>query len=389
MVIVEKYAIMHLRNMCVYFKIYWYTKHQTPKRGRNTMRKKLAVTVMTALLVSTLAGCSNNSATEQGEANTAGEENAAVEETTTPDRVLKFTDQNSEESPAGQWEKKFAELVKEYTKGHIQVDVYYNNTLCGYDIQPLQAGIADFLQYVPSSAGDLDSRLGAFDAPYIYRDAEHRMAVFDPFNSEPLKEINKALEDDGVMLLSAFNSGYRQITCNFPIPTLKEMKGAKIRVVPSDLYQQLFSAFGAAATPMAYSEVSTALITNVIDGQENPYSVIVTDALYEVQKYLMETNHLPTNHGLWMNLNTYNSLTPDQQEAIKKAAYDASVYMDSYITEKVEEYKQTCIDKGVEVIDAENGLDLDAYKEAAESVYDYFAEDWGDMPDMIRAVGAN
>ena len=73
---------------------------------------------MTALLVSTLAGCSNNSATEQGEANTAGEENAAVEETTTPDRVLKFTDQNSEESPAGQWEKKFAELVKEYTKGH-------------------------------------------------------------------------------------------------------------------------------------------------------------------------------------------------------------------------------------------------------------------------------
>lgn len=353
------------------------------------MRKKLAVTVMTALLVSTLAGCSNNSATEQGEANTAGEENAAVEETTTPDRVLKFTDQNSEESPAGQWEKKFAELVKEYTKGHIQVDVYYNNTLCGYDIQPLQAGIADFLQYVPSSAGDLDSRLGAFDAPYIYRDAEHRMAVFDPFNSEPLKEINKALEDDGVMLLSAFNSGYRQITCNFPIPTLKEMKGAKIRVVPSDLYQQLFSAFGAAATPMAYSEVSTALITNVIDGQENPYSVIVTDALYEVQKYLMETNHLPTNHGLWMNLNTYNSLTADQQEAIKKAAYDASVYMDSYITEKVEEYKQTCIDKGVEVIDAENGLDLDAYKEAAEGVYDYFAEDWGDMPDMIRAVGAN
>lgn len=40
----------------------------------------------------------------------------------------------------------------------------------------------------------------------------------------------------------------------------------------------------------------------------------------------------------------------------------------------------------VEIIDAENGLDIDGFKAAAENVYDYFAEDWGDMPDLIRAV---
>ena len=188
------------------------------------------------------------------------------------------------------------------------------------------------------------------------------------------------------MLLSSFNSGYRQITCNFPIRNLSDMKGAKIRVVPSDLYQQLFTAFGAAATPMAFSEVPTALITNVIDGQENPYSVIVSSALYEAQKYCMETNHLPTNHGLWMNRNTYESLTPEQQEAVLKAAYDASAYMDKYILDKVEEYKKICEDNGMEIIDAENGLDIDGFKAAAENVYDYFAEDWGDMPDLIRAV---
>ena len=91
------------------------------------------------------------------------------EETNKPDKVLKFTDQNSEDSPTGIWEHKFAELVKKYTKGHIQVKLYFNNTLCGYDMQPLQAGIVDFIQYVPSSASDLDPRLGAFDAPYIYR----------------------------------------------------------------------------------------------------------------------------------------------------------------------------------------------------------------------------
>ena len=353
------------------------------------MRRGLALTLTVAMLGSLLAGCGSSgggSAPKADATAAAAPAGGGTEEVTTPDKVLKFTDQNAEDSPAGMWEQKFADLVKEYTKGHIEVELYFNNTLCGYDIQPLQAGICDFIQYVPSSAGDLDSRLGAFDAPYIYRDADHRLAVFDPFNSEPLKVINEALKDDGVMLLSSFNSGYRQITCNFPIRNLSDMKGAKIRVVPSDLYQQLFTAFGAAATPMAFSEVPTALITNVIDGQENPYSVIVSSALYEVQKYCMETNHLPTNHGLWMNRNTYESLTPEQQEAVLKAAYDASAYMDKYILDKMEEYKKICEDNGMEIIDAENGLDIDGFKAAAENVYDYFAEDWGDMPDLIRAV---
>lgn len=352
------------------------------------MKRGLALTLTAAMLGSLLAGCgSGGGGSAPATAQTAAAEAAGeVEEVSTPDKILKFTDQNSEDSPAGMWEQKFADLVKEYTKGHIQVDLYFNNTLCGYDIQPLQAGICDFIQYVPSSAGDLDSRLGAFDAPYIYRDSDHRLAVFDPFNSEPLKVINEALKDDGVMLLSSFNSGYRQITCNFPIKNLSDMKGAKIRVVPSDLYQQLFAAFGAAATPMAFSEVATALITNVIDGQENPYSVIVTNALYEVQKYCMETNHLPTNHGLWMNRNTYEGLTPDQQQAVLQAAYDASAYMDKYILEKVEEYKKICEDNGMEIIDESSGLDMAAFKEAAESVYDYFGDDWGEMPDLIRAV---
>ena len=62
--------------------------------------------------------------------------------------------------------------------------------------------------------------------------------MFNPFTSEPLRAINEALEDDHVMLLTAFNSGDRQLTCNFPIYDLSDMKGAKIRVVASDLYCQ-------------------------------------------------------------------------------------------------------------------------------------------------------
>lgn len=336
---------------------------------------KILLGLLTALLV-VVSGCGKNQSA-------ATNLNEYVEK---PDRVLKFTDQNSEDSPTGMWEHKFADLVKKYTKGHIQVKLYFNNTLCGYDMQPLQAGIVDFIQYVPSSASDLDSRLGAFDAPYLYRDPDHRLATFNPFTSKPLKIINESLKDDNVMLLSSFCSGYRQITCNFPIHDLKEIQGAKIRVVAADVYQVLFSSFGAAATPMAFSEVSTALVTHVIDGQENPYSVIATNAFYEIQKYLMETNHLPTNHGLWMNRKTFDSLPPEHQKAVMQAAYDASAYMDHYILNKNEEYKKQCADNGMQILTKDNGLKLDEFEKAAKEVYVQFKDKWKEMPDTIRSV---
>lgn len=350
-------------------------------------KKLLAALLAMGIVASALTGCGGNpSSSPNSNPTTSGVSSgsADVQPVDTPDRVLKFTDQNTAVSTAGQWEQLFADKVKEYTKGHIEVQCYFDNTLCGYDIQPLQAGIADFLQYVPSSAGDLDPRLGAFDAPYIYRDAAHQEAVFNPFTSEPLKVINEALESDGVMLLTAFNNGDRQLTCNFPIYSLSDMKGAKIRVVASDLYQQLFTAFGAAATPMAFTEVATALITNVIDGQENPYSTIENSALYEIQKYGMETSHLPTNLGLWVNRNTFDSLTPDQQTAVMQAAVDATHEMNEFVVQKTEEYKQHCVDGGMTIITEEDGLKIDEFEEAAQKVYDYFADDWGDMVDLIR-----
>ena len=333
------------------------------------MKRVLAPVLAAALLLPTLAACGG---TNGGDG----------------PRVLKFTDQNSASSVAGEWEQLFADKVYEYSNGELEVQCYFDNTLCGYDMQPLQAGIVDFIQYVPSSAGDLDPRLGAFDAPYIYRDLAHNEAVFNPFTSEPLRVINAALEDDHVMLVTAFSSGDRHITCNFPIYSLDDMKGAKIRVVSSDLYQVLFAnAFGCAATPMAFSEVATALITNVIDGQENPYSTIVTSALYEIQAYCMETAHLPTNLGLWMNRETYESLTESQQQAVLQAAVDATHEMNARTLEQEEEYKQICLDAGMTIINEENGLQLDEFRAAAESVYDYFADDWGEMTDLIRNTG--
>lgn len=340
------------------------------------MKKLLSIALIVVLLFS-MTACGSNS--EDKGSNPSGE-------TIEKNHVLKFSDQNAENTLTNTWAKKFCELTEQKTNGSVKVELYPNATLTAYDIEPLQSGICDFLQYVPSSGSDLDSRLGAFDAPYIYENAAHRQATFNFQTSEALKATNEKLKESNVMLLGAFSSGYRQLTCNFPIRNLEDMRGAKIRVVPSDLYIKLFQAFGASATPMNFTEVATALITNVIDGQENPISALEQTAMYELQDYLMLTNHMPTNHGLWMNYNTYNELSDNQQKAVVEAAYEASIWMDSEVKNMEEESLQKLIDNGMTVIDETNGLDVDAFKNAGMTMYDAFADEWGEMVDLIKSV---
>ena len=330
----------------------------------------------TGMLLSLMACSSGNAPAAGSQGGSTSEEKSFV---------LKLSDQNAENTPTNLWSIRFAELVEEKTNGTVQVEVYANASLTAYDIEPLQSGICDFLQYVPSSAADLDPRLGAFDAPYIYESEAHRQATFD-YQNAPLQEINESLKDSNAVLLGAFCSGYRQITCNFPIYSLSDMRGAKIRVVPSPLYIGLFEKFGAAATPMNFTEVSTALITNVIDGQENPISVVVHNTLYEIQKYMMITDHMPTNHGLWMNYSTLQKLSERQQKACWDAAREASLWMDEEILAQEAANKQLLIDQGMTIIDESNGLNIAEFKEAAMEMYTVFGDEWGDMVDTIKAV---
>ncbi|CDZ74532.1 TRAP dicarboxylate transporter [Peptoniphilus sp. ING2-D1G] len=299
---------------------------------------------------------------------------------------LKFSDQNSEATSVYEWMVTFKNIVEEKSDGSLIIDLYPNASLVSYDIEPLQAGIVDFIQYVPSSASDLDSRLGAFDAPYIYDNPMHRLNTFNMDTSEPLKEINESIKDKNVILVSSFCSGYRQLTANFPIRNLAEMKGAKIRVVPADLYLRLFQSFGAAATPMAFTEVSTALITNVIDGQENPLSVIVQNALYEIQSDLMLTGHMPTNHSMFMNYDTYKNLSEEHKKIVRESAFEASAIMDKKIIEEESQFLETCKEHGMTVWDESNGLEVEEFKSKAMEIYDYYSEPWGNMVELIKNV---
>src|ERR1700742_460742 len=116
------------------------------------------------------------------------------------------------------------------------------------------------------------------------------------------------------------DSGYRNITTsNRPINSVGDLKGMKMRVPPSPVWVSLFTALGASPTSITINELYSALQTKIVDGQENPLTVIEAGKYYEVQKYCSVTEHMWD--GLWIIANgkRIKALAPDDQAMITKA----------------------------------------------------------------------
>lgn len=303
--------------------------------------------------------------------------------------VLKYSELNSEQTSQYRWDAKFKELVEEKTNGSVEIDIYANGQLSSQDPEAVTNGICDILMCVPSNWSDYYSEIAAVDAPYAITSAEEGIKVFATPDSPVLARANEALKDSNAIWLSAYYEGSREMTTtDTPIYTLADLKPLKMRVVNSDLYIQLFKAFGCEATPMAWSEVASGLITGVIDGQENPITGYKEDSIQELQKYCILTHHLPANYGMFMNLNKFNSLTEEQQAAIIEASCEASAWMCADRAAALDACREELEADGMIFIGEEEGLKIDEFKDAAMTVYDLYADQWGDMVDVIAEAKA-
>ena len=121
-----------------------------------------------------------------------------------------------------------------------------------------------------------------------------------------------------------YDNGYRQITsATKPIKTPEDLSGFKIRVPASPLWTSMFKAFGASPTTINFNEVYTALQTKVVDGQENPLSLIDTAKLYEVQKYVAITNHMWDGFWFLANKKSFEAMPANLREIVE-AEFNAS-----------------------------------------------------------------
>jgi len=291
----------------------------------------------------------------------------------------KLTMNVSNETAWGQGGVKFAELVKEYTDGKVNVKVYPNAQLVGGDqmrqAEMVSSGAIDFMLNSTINIAPIIPECNAFSLPFMFPSYE---AVDAVTSSKGGEMVFGALENYNMVGLAWGENGFRELTNNVkPIAHPDDMKGLKIRVV-TPIYVDIMRALGANAIAMNWGEVFTALQQGTIDGQENPIvGIIIPNKIYEVQDYLTNWHYSYDALILAVNKDVWNGFDPQIQEQVKKAAMDAMHW-------QVHDVSRVGLGDGIEFL-KEQGMtiidptpeQLAAFRERTKAVYDKWSEKVG------------
>lgn len=279
--------------------------------------------------------------------------------------------------------KKFADEIGD----GFEFKGYYGGTLFkqGTELVALQRGNLEMGNIAPQDIANQVPAWSVLTSAYLFRDADHLRAFF---TSDVGKEMTQMVEDQlGVKILGPTFFGTRQVGLNLDkeIQTPDDMSGIKLRMPGGEAWQFLGSALGANPVPVAYAEVYTALQTGAIDGQDNPLPNVQNMKFYEVMKQIVLTSHLIGFDLLTISLDTWNELTPEQQEAVQKAADDAIAWSTEQHLNREAELAAFFESEGLKLYKP----DVEAFRSFAQEKYlsSDLAKDWPEgIVDRINAV---
>ena len=265
------------------------------------------------------------------------------------------------------------EMLKELSNGEMELEIYPNGTFATYNdaITNVQLGGLDFACL--DSAADWLTKAGVLLGPYVFRSYEH----FDNFKQADFydalnEEIGAAV---GVHCFDHYNFGFRHLTANKEIKGLEDFEGMVLRCVDFPPYSELQKIFDVNITAIPIGDVYMALQTGVADCQENPATQIVTMKFYEVQKYLMKTQHMLACSSTIINEELWNSLSAEDQAIFQEVFTRQGDRIDELTVQNEDALFQTCVDNGMTIID---GIDTTPFRtNAAKVVEDYPAwQEW-------------
>ncbi len=245
--------------------------------------------------------------------------------------------------------EKFKPMVEKESGGRIKVEIYDNSTLGSEEqfIDGVKNGSIEMAVPGMLVAKDMPI-IGLTEMPYLFRDYEHAQKVL---NGELGKELTEGMvEKMGIRPLAWTANGFRVVSSSKPINKFEDFKGFRLRVPNNPRFLEMAKGFGANPIPMPISEVFTALEQKVIDGQENPYATLRASGFYEVQKYVVDTRHIFSPNLYVINEKFYQSLDPELQKVIEKAAIESANYEWKLLQESEEKDIQFLKEKGLTVV---------------------------------------
>ena len=237
--------------------------------------------------------------------------------------VIRWGESLATSHPQVQMAERIAKEVKEKSGGRIDIQVFPNSQL-GTGKDMIEAVSAGALQMTTDGAGQLGAflpQVSVIEAPYLWRDAAHMAKAA----STPLfaKMNTDLVAKRGMRMLNITYYGKRHLTTgNKAVKSPADMAGFKLRVPPVDVFRAMAEAWGARATPIAFAELYLALSQGAVDGQENPLPTIQSGKFFEVQKFLVLTEHIITPRMIIVNDAFWKAL-PNADRDLVQSAFDA------------------------------------------------------------------
>lgn len=278
--------------------------------------------------------------------------------------------------------EKFGPAINSFAR----FEPHFNGTLFrqGTELIAVARGNLDMTITSAQQLAEFMPEYSVFTAGYVHRDAAHQVTVFNDPLMQPFKA--RAEELLGVKLLAVMYLGRRQLNLRTDqrVMTPADLKGVKLRMPGSATWQFLGKALGASPTPMAFSEVYTALQTGAVDGQDNPLPTVVNSKFYEVTKQIILTSHIVDLNYIAFSKVTFDRLTVEQQQSVQAAAWAAADYarvnqlaLEDSLTEYLE-------GRGITIYTP----DLEAFRERVQGIYQAsdYANNW--PPGLLEQINA-
>ncbi|MCT8330538.1 sialic acid TRAP transporter substrate-binding protein SiaP [Albidovulum sediminis] len=283
--------------------------------------------------------------------------------------------------------EKFAPMVADFAS----FEPHWNGSLFqqGTELEAIASGDLEMSITSAQELATFFPEFSIFTAGYVHQSAEHQVKVFN----DPLMDaFKKKVEDElGVKLLSVMYLGRRQVNLRMPksertVMTPADLAGVNLRMPGTDAWQFLGRALGANPTPMAFTEVYTALQTGAVDGQDNPLPTVVDAKFYEVTKQIVLTSHLVDLNYIALSKAAWDAMTPEQQAKVQEAADAAADFGRQNQLQKEGQLVSFLEEQGLDVYEP----DVAAFRDHVQKAYleSDFAKDWpAGVLEQINALG--
>ena len=283
------------------------------------------------------------------------------------ERTIRWGHLNNTDHPVSFGVQKFGEILSAKSAGKLKVREFASSQL-GNELQQqsaLRGGTQEMLSASTTSLATVVPEFGLLDFPFIVSTTEQAEAVA---RGSFGKAMIDSLPQRGLIGLGYWGLGFRNVTNSTrPVTKLEDFSGLKLRVIPNPVYLESFSAFKANPIPMAFGELYSALETRTVDGQENPYTVILSNKFYEVQKYVSATNHTFTQNIILVSKIFWDKLSSTEQRMMREAYEESRDYQKEQTRLQTEKALSELQAKGMQ-FNAVAPVELERMRKAAQPV---------------------